>query len=1101
MKGKKLRISKIHKRNEKFNLSGNVDTSGVTLDPNLTPLYSDRVIEYAKILKAKNGDGKYSDEYYLNYAKGIDIREMQGAYTEIFNKKAALCPIQDPQWAGYSYEEILQMEQSGYKIPEEVLLWAHAQQESDITAYEIISDDIDSDDNSSTEEVTGDSDINNLQKKAKEYILKSEKAQKNAQQKIEEYQVITEKANEIKREKENSYKDSMKEIINLTNDWKELDKKKKNNTITTSEQNKYNELSKQLGSNGSASKEFQVENDDLDKLLATMNLLSTDATEDITLAQDTIKAGVDLAELNRNYNSNQATHSTSGIIFSNMGNLDDILFGASGSSTQRIAIDTGRDLEALSNDTLTNLNSGETTDLKQFATEYTTEFDKTEQYKKDTMGTAYSANSEQQTPLLVSEQKTEAKNNSGKKSAQKTTITSLKENTNKSIKNNETNQDEPKDEYGENKNFFVLPVGGRPALAIAATVTSAISTSNLKNKQSEVNETEKTAKSNLKKSQTDIKNLNQETKKLEARHEANVQKAKEYSEQLANLDAMTLQALQSAQKQKQPAQNTKAQGADTDEGVQETQQTPQAYPYQAETEAVVQQISSLSAQDAKDVASIKIPVAQTEASLLKSHKSNALLYTQNQKLTERKQNNKTVSINTLICGNMTIGVGAINLAQSIPLISCPFTHPIGVALAAYASVQLATGAGATAAGTTGLVVCGNASDDIKEHQNNYDEILKINSETKKYIWAANKSIAQLKSIAVPETAEGMVQKNSDSQNNNSKDSNNFPDLDNKATSRTGTMTFADIKDISKIPTGPTNLSNPLNKANTTQANTEVEKDSANKNNSTQNTPVTEKIPNQNQEKTTSNTVNINKPSGINNDNTNTNQMANNKNGSAKVDNILQADMDKIQRGQRQAATLNTRYETADNANNNNISEPNESETVTAETKSTVPAFNNNLNLISQNKQTNDTEEVINTQTNNVDDMLNENTKTSQILEDKIIALNSSSQNTDEKEDTTGDIARLQRKLDDNDIDTAINNQETSNDNIPMTEEEDSNNNTDTAMLAAAATTSANLNNNITTDDKATRKLERFNNDSIIESKKKRKKVMAVSAASGGSVKG
>lgn len=45
---------------------------------------------------------------------------------------------------------------SGVKIPQEVLLWAHAQQESDVTAYEVISTTSAIDDNSSTEELVGD---------------------------------------------------------------------------------------------------------------------------------------------------------------------------------------------------------------------------------------------------------------------------------------------------------------------------------------------------------------------------------------------------------------------------------------------------------------------------------------------------------------------------------------------------------------------------------------------------------------------------------------------------------------------------------------------------------------------------------------------------------------------------------------------------------------------------------------------------------------------------------------------------------------------------------------------------------------------------------
>lgn len=1090
-----MRISKIHKRNEKFNISGNVDTSGVTIDAKLAENYSARVIEYAKILKAKNGTA-YSDEYYLNHAKSIDNREMKGAYAEVFNKKAALCPIQDPQWAGFSYEEIIQMENSGYKIPEEVLLWAHAQQESDVVAYEIVSDDMTTDDNSSTEDITGDSELNNLQKKAKEYILKSENAQEEAQQKIEEFQVLADKANQIKKEKENSYKDSMQEVINLTNEWKQLDKKSKSSTLSDSDQKRYSELSKQLGNNGSAKKEMQIESEDLDKLLSTMNLLNTDTTEDISLAQDTTKAGVDLANFKKGYNSNQATHNTSGIVFSNMGLLDDVLYGVSGSTIQRIAIDTGRDLETLSNSTINSLNSNENTELIKFATEYTAEMDKTEQYTKDAMGGNYT-NPEQKVfnePSRLATTETK----SGNTSKKAVRLEKSKNNKNKSTQDATIQEDEPKNEYGKNPDFFVLPFGGRPSVALAATVTSAISTANLKKKQSKVDDTEKLVQSNLKKAQASIKKLNQETDKAKKKHEANLQQAREYSDQLANLDAMTLAALQAAPKQKQPVKNTQQEGQQ-EETQAPTQNTQELYPLQAETEAVVAQMSSLSAKDALEVAKMKRPIAQTEATLLKTQKSNNIFHVQNGQLTERNKNNKTVSINTLICGGMTIGVGAWNLAQSIPLIGFIPTHAMGVALAAFASLQLATGAGASAAGTVGLIASGDASDDIKDNEKNFNETGKTNTEIKKEIWAVQKTVGQFKGIAVPETiSAGQIQQNNP-QTTEQKDSNSTI-ANNNATSRTETKTFAQIKDINNIPNGPTNLSDPLNNTKKAQGSpvkeippTNEKQDnntptaaatSANEakpaasvartaktapavNNSAP-TPVT--VPTQTRAQAQAQTqtpVQTPAPAARTAQNTNKTQQdntqmpvnniqnASNKpeeNNYDKINNILKANMEKSQRiqNQVQALSIDSENKNTDNDIDNIAETQNESEnTDNTTTESIVTDKNNNLNLISKNL-----EEV-------------------QAAPDE-----------EQEEENNFDIEETQASEE-------IQEEQATNDE---TQE-------DTIVLAASATTSANIKDNITTDDKATRKLERFNNDSIIESKKKKKKVMAVSAASGGSVKG
>ena len=156
-------------------------------------------------------------------------------------------------------DKIIQMENSGVKIPQEVLLWAHAQQESDVTAYEVISTTSAIDDNSSTEELAGDFDLNSLQTKAKQSIVKATEAEKNTQSVTEEYNKNKGRALEIKNENNNSYQKSMNEISNLTNEWKKLDKKAKSGQLSEAEQSRYQELSKMLGNKSSSSmKEIEV---------------------------------------------------------------------------------------------------------------------------------------------------------------------------------------------------------------------------------------------------------------------------------------------------------------------------------------------------------------------------------------------------------------------------------------------------------------------------------------------------------------------------------------------------------------------------------------------------------------------------------------------------------------------------------------------------------------------------------------------------------------------------------------------------------------------------------------------------------------------------
>ncbi len=1037
MKGTTLRISKIHKRNENFNISGDIDTSGVSIDADLAKVHSERVVEYAKKLKAKNGT-KYSDEYYLSMAKSIDNREMRGAYSEVFHKKAALCPIQDPQWAGYSYEEIIQMENSGYKIPEEVLLWAHAQQESDVVAYQIISDETNLDDNSSTEEITGDNSINNIQKTAKEYVNKADNAQKDNLLKIEEFQKTVDKAQEIKKERENSYKNSIQEVTKLSDELKQLETKNKNKTLSQAEESRYNELRKILNnSNNNTMQQLQTDTDELDELLSSMDKLNSEATENIQLSQNTLKAAEALSKLGRNYNDNMATHSTKGIVCQNSGLLNDILYGVNTTAIQKVALDTGTALETNTNDIISKINSDENIKLANFAYEYTEAAEKTEQATQNTTDNNNEVNSKTNNSLEVisSEKRISERNNKKnriKNQNKKQSSTSTTNNTNKNS-DNEASED-IKDDYGKNKDFFVLPVGGRPTVAIAATITSGISTANLKDKQSTVNETDELLQKNLKKSQDNIKKLNQEITAAEKKHQENLKQAELYSTQLEALDAKALEEIQKTQQNKT---KRKQQEDTTDEHQIAPANTQQ--PYQAETDAINLQLTSLAKEDNQLLAKIKTPMNRSNADVLRDQKGNALLNNQNIQLTERTKNNKKISINTIICGVMTVAAGTWNMVKAVPLLSFPLTHAIGAALATYAGIQLGTGAGATAAGSIGVATSNDASDEIKSHNKNINDASKTILENRKAITKGNKTMNNIKSIATPTLASDKNPNSTTQIPNNENLNNNKPQNnilgDNLSTSRTQIKTFETIKDINNIPTGPTNLSEPLNSTNN------------NKQQNNQNMQETENTEQKNKQIiTTSNNI-----PAIN---------TNSKNIPSVKNNEEAKNQDKI---------------SAEKTNNSK-------ESINAQLK-TIQNKNSSLENEPEDK---------------IGEIIKNNIEKSQILQNQFASLNNiQSRNND---DSTDNIITI--KDDSNDISSLAASIITSgnnnlNNSISQNNQEAEDASEETTILAAAVTTNANINNSTSTDDKEDRKLSRFNMDSIIESKKKMKKVTAVSAARGG----
>ena len=264
-----------------------VDSSKGTapLDEQYTEGYSQDIIDLAMQYKATYGS-KYSDEFYLQYASralSISSLKVMASHT---SGNAANAAIQDPEWAGYSYEEIIQMEHNGYKIPQEVLLWAHAQAESDITSYQCVTDASTSDDGS-TDAPNAESDINTILANAQKYIIKAEKAEEEIKAKTEEFEAVKHKALQIKKDNEDSFKEASQKISKMKQEWDDLNKKAKEGSLSSTEEKRYNDLSKLISvdtKKNVASNQSNVEA--LDELFATMNGLNDLIEQDKALVED-----------------------------------------------------------------------------------------------------------------------------------------------------------------------------------------------------------------------------------------------------------------------------------------------------------------------------------------------------------------------------------------------------------------------------------------------------------------------------------------------------------------------------------------------------------------------------------------------------------------------------------------------------------------------------------------------------------------------------------------------------------------------------------------------------------------------------------------------
>lgn len=496
---------KVTRKEPNFTTKGtNNSTAGVTIDAKLTAKYNDRIVNTAIQLKANYGS-KYSDEYYLNAASSWYKEELGAAFKAVYSKNSNKCPIKDSQWANYSYEEIIQMENSGVKIPQEVLLWAHAQQESDVTAYEVISATSTNDDNSSTEELVGDFDVNSLQKKAKQSVTKATEAEKNSQSIVEEYNKNKDKALSIKKDNDNSYQKSMNEISSLTSEWKKLDTKAKNGKMSEIEQARYQELNKMLGSKSSASmKEIEIDSKELDNLLSSMDLLEAKSEENATLADDAIQAGKDLSNFNKNYHELQQTHVTTGVVYSNMGLLSDALYGVTSSSIEKIAIKTGTDLLDISDNGISEINSA--ADVETFADTYVAGTEETKQES-----------------LVAQNAEEDGKTNENKEESSSTT--------------EEENED--------------LSLEFTYKNAQKATEVTQQTTSDIVNGQENTDKTEKTLQKQNIKSQKDVQKVNQEVAKAESIYAKNNQ---EQASLLSELEKLQAEATKTEDQSTQPTE-------------------------------------------------------------------------------------------------------------------------------------------------------------------------------------------------------------------------------------------------------------------------------------------------------------------------------------------------------------------------------------------------------------------------------------------------------------------------------------------------------------------------------------------------------------------
>lgn len=659
--------------------------SGVTLDsisPEKLSKYSQKTIDNACRLKATYGD-KYTDEFYLNYSSGLSYINMVNRLGAPQEARSSMYAIQDPHWQGYSYEEIIQMENNGVKIPQDVLLWAHAQQESDVVSYEVIESEALNDDNSSTGEISDSADINALLKNAQINTVKANSAQKIVEENSEKYKELSTQAKKIKEKNSSSKKSEIDKFSKLSNEWKQLDIKNKNGTLSESEKLKYTELSKTLSAESSSSnkKELAFNERELDELLSSMKGLSEKMSENTKIASETIQASEALSNKNKTYNTSSQQYKIQGVL--GAGSFDNPISGTNSFSIENVSMEAGKNLEAQTNETKAVLTDEANLDVKEFAKEYSRSV-------KDAVKNT---------------------NNSTSKSNNETDTTQSSK-----VENNTAEPEE------EKTKTYKVKVKATEKAALKATATTILSMADLLINQANVSETQDSIEKSQKKTTKEAKKVQKEEKTTEKEHDKNEKKVVEKETELKTI-----------QEQKQTeAEATVSQQVKEDPKVEDDSNLqPQVVPEEdnAEQEVILNEIKVVTSQDENLKNKANVQNMKLKQSVSSDDKLAKLLNTQNKGLSKRNNNAQEVATKTLITGTITTVDGILNITTGTPMLASvnPTTVATGTKLVHDGTKEIVAGSAAIAVGGVGIGVSSSVNDNIRD----FSDVIKSSTQTNK----------------------------------------------------------------------------------------------------------------------------------------------------------------------------------------------------------------------------------------------------------------------------------------------------------------------------------------------------------------------------------
>lgn len=263
--------------------------------------------------------------------------------------------IQDPKWAQYSYEEIIQMEENGVSIPKEVLEIAHAMMDSDPITYEIAINEAEQEQNVEDQSSTEKTDDTSTKKasfykliaKTSAKIDLSEQKQEQIKNAINELTPVANEASSLKDRFIDRQKSALEKLKKIVKEWNKIKKKAdKGEKLTNYEQKRYEELSKLFEDESKGSQEEFPTNKikEITKSLQEIDMLSQ---KGIAIGAETAELGDEIIDFTNPYsNTKGATKNTA----LNIGNIGSIMAMIVGKKLAQEAISVGTDTKEFSNE-------------------------------------------------------------------------------------------------------------------------------------------------------------------------------------------------------------------------------------------------------------------------------------------------------------------------------------------------------------------------------------------------------------------------------------------------------------------------------------------------------------------------------------------------------------------------------------------------------------------------------------------------------------------------------------------------------------------------------------------------------------------------------